>query len=559
MIPYLQLQSQGIAETSLGEPFIEDIVVFTHEIIFLVRVPPGAQIPSKERLECRYGGVTHFAYRKALAVHYENGRATILCGTPPKNLLWNVDFASIEVGKGDEVIRRGRLDPVYHEALAWNSTKVVYEVFSTESDVVLFAHGTNVTAGHVLGGLVADAERLKDFKCVYGGYYETAVTAAAQEVFRCPHPPADLAPFFYGKKMTLRCEGEHIWSVAFYRPTTNVTTQKLLSPPPELTIPKTSPPSSPKKHFVCACTMIYNGKEFLKEWVYYHSHLGIEKFLLYDNNSEDDLDELVDSLESFNVTRISWPWVKTQEAGFSHCALLAAPDCTWMHYIDIDEYLFPHQMLVPLTKKHVIAPPLTDVVPNRSDPGFLRSSPSVVQKLIAQAIIMPPRKRELANKSVGQIYVHCRNFGPSGLTVRPPHGLTQGYTCRMKATERHKSFVLLDAISDSLQNVIHHFTLKPGYRSYSMKPYAANINHYKYQVWDDFKAKFQRRAATYVADWTDDQNHSAKDRLPGLGIRPVKPLDWEKRFCEVQDHDIRDYTRMVFGLGMDNKSRLAWE
>lgn len=81
------------------------------------------------------------------------------------------------------------------------------------------------------------------------------------------------------------------------------------------------------------------------------------------------------------------------------------------------------------------------------------------------------------------------------------------------------------------------------------------------QVWDEFKTKFHRRAATYVADWTEDRNHGSNDRVSGLGTKPVKPADWESRYCEVQDYGLRDYTRRIFGTsqGDGQEFHLAWE
>jgi len=41
------------------------------------------------------------------------------------------------------------------------------------------------------------------------------------------------------------------------------------------------------------------------------------------------------------VTVHAWPWLKSQQAGFSHCLLRAAPVCTWVLFADVDEFLRP--------------------------------------------------------------------------------------------------------------------------------------------------------------------------------------------------------------------------
>ncbi|CAA0834732.1 UPF0392 protein [Striga hermonthica] len=67
----------------------------------------------------------------------------------------------------------------------------------------------------------------------------------------------------------------------------------------------------------------------IREWIMYHSWLGVERWFVYDNNSDDGLDKVIQELdqENYNVTRHVWPWIKTQEAGFSHCALKARDEC----------------------------------------------------------------------------------------------------------------------------------------------------------------------------------------------------------------------------------------
>ena len=129
----------------------------------------------------------------------------------------------------------------------------------------------------------------------------------------------------------------------------------------------------------------------------------------------------------------------------------------------------------------------------------------------------------------------------------------------MRKVERHKALVMLDAIAESMQNIVHHFTLRPEFRTNMVRPTIAVVNHYKYQAWDEFKAKFYRRAATYVADWTEDRNHASRDRVPHLGMKPIKPADWEGRYCEVHDYGLRDYTRQVFGTLHNHTLQLAWE
>jgi hypothetical protein len=92
---------------------------------------------------------------------------------------------------------------------------------------------------------------------------------------------------------------------------------------------KTTATTTTKKKLICACTMVRDVAKFLREWVVYHAAVGVDRFYLYDNGSGDDLDGQVRQLnaEGFHVSTHSWPWPKTQEAGFSYAARAHLDSC----------------------------------------------------------------------------------------------------------------------------------------------------------------------------------------------------------------------------------------
>ncbi|PHT34053.1 hypothetical protein CQW23_25853 [Capsicum baccatum] len=278
------------------------------------------------------------------------------------------------------------------------------------------------------------------------------------------------------------------------------------------------------KYDLCVCTMVWNQASALREWITYHSWLGVERWFIYDNNSDDNIKDVIEELETenYNVTRHVWPWIKTQEAGFSHCALRAKQECSWVSFMDVDEYFyFPY-----------------------STPGHqsLRSrgyaGQHSLRSLVANLSSSSPR--------IAEIRTTCHSFGPSGLNSAPSQGITVGYTCRLKSPERHKSIIRPDALDTTLLNVVHHFHLRKGFRYMNLPQSTAVINHYKYQVWEVFRAKFFRRVATYVADWQNNQNEGSRDRAPGLGTEAIEPPNWPLQFCEVWDTGLRDFVLSNF-------------
>ncbi|KAL8514333.1 hypothetical protein ACS0TY_013448 [Phlomoides rotata] len=381
---------------------------------------------------------------------------------------------------------------------------MVYDSLTTEDDVVLFVKGVNTRQGI--------NRSPKEFQCVFGDDgVKTAVTASMQEVFRCKRPEPAIGA---GLKVSVEIVAENrvVPSVAYYTP------------------PRTLGPSNGRS-LLCATTMVYDVTKYLKEWILYNSKIGVQKFLLYDNGSDDDLEKAVNELvaEGFDISTYFWRWPKTQEAGFSHSALYAKDACTWMMYMDVDEFLF-------------------------SPSWYNHSQPSTS---LLHSLISPSNS---SSSKLGQISINCHEFGPSGQQVHPAMGVIQGYNCRRKLENRHKSIVLLKSVDDCLVNVIHHFHLKKGYRTRKPSTSTLVVNHYKYQAWPEFKAKFRRRVSAYVLDWTNNLNPNSNDRTPGLGFSPVEPKGWPHKFCEIHDNRLKDLTLRWFGIeSSESGVRMAWQ
>ncbi|KAI4966907.1 hypothetical protein ZWY2020_035606 [Hordeum vulgare] len=311
--------------------------------------------------------------------------------------------------------------------LNWSDRIAFTSATLDSGDVLVFAKGVNHAAGAV--------------RCVYrhcgdahGVVASFPAITSVQQVTRCPAPPMLLNSRKTEFRVTVAATGEDpIPSIATYRP--QQSESGLVVTPA-------------RKNLICACTMVHNVSKFLREWVLYHAAVGVNHFILYDSGSKDDFAEQVAHLRSagISISTLPWPWIKMQEAGFSHSAATHQSSCKWVAFIDVDEFIFS---------------------PNWK--GSEKPSKSMLQAIVP------------VDPDVGQVYLPCFDFAPSGQTSHPQEGVIQGYTCRLKKILRHKSLVLLDAVDHSLENAIHHFTLKAGFRSiWNMQ---ARVNHYKYQAW----------------------------------------------------------------------------
>lgn len=394
------------------------------------------------------------------------------------------------------------------EMMRW--TRLAYESYSTVDDVIVFAKGLNRNQGK--------DRPAADIACVFtvNGVVAaaTAATSSSQEVFRCPHPVNIKSTRDDDVRVSIEvAEGSPIPSLAAYLP------------PPAAA----HGTEDKRKALTCACTMVYNAAKFLREWVSYHAAIGVDRFVLYDNGSDDDLKAVLARLagEGYDVSSVFWPWQKAQEAGFSHCAAAQANACTWMAFFDVDEFLYS---------------------PSWADAE--RPSKSMVGSVIGE---------DADAERVGQVEFTCADFGPSGQRGHPREGVTQGYTCRLRGNgklQRHKSIVRLEAVGPSLRNWVHHFEVGPGWGTRKVRG-GAVVNHYKYQAWSEFRSKFRRRVSAYVADWRERRNVRSRDRTPGLGFSgEEEPEWWARRRCEVRDVGLKEVVRRGFGGA---NGRFAWE
>ncbi|XP_028754357.1 glycosyltransferase family 92 protein RCOM_0530710-like isoform X2 [Neltuma alba] len=519
---YSILDSLNFNQTFLRLPF-----TLQHRILFpdhLLLIVTGREIPRSHELECVYYKLANLSEEVVNPVldvlslpvistdQYAEFRYIVRCPIPPTNYSYAAVFLRRCGGEGGDRHRSWELltNQTNH---SWNN--LAYEAYLDGDTVVVFVKGLNLRPHQI-----SDPTQ---FRCHFGlknGEFilKTEAISAAQEVVRCslPRSIANNPNKAHGFRVTVSRAGQNKRRPIHKLMPSVATIQNRVA---ETTITKKK-----KKHDLCVCTMVWNQASALKEWIIYHSWLGVERWFIYDNNSDDDIENIIEELdlEGYNVSRTTWPWIKTQEAGFSHCALRSKQECNWVGFFDVDEFFY---------------------LKNR---GHHQNGLKLLVSNFSSS-----------SSKLAEIRTACHNFGPSGLTSHPKRGVTTGYTCRMKNAERHKSIVKPEMLDTSLLNVVHHFQLKEGMWSVQVKEGEGVINHYKYQVWERFKDKFLRRVATYVVDWREDKNTRSKDRAPGLGTQAIEPPNWRLRFCEVWDTGLKDFVLSHFAD--PETGTLPWE
>jgi hypothetical protein len=95
------------------------------------------------------------------------------------------------------------------------------------------------------------------------------------------------------------------------------------------------------KPYLSIFSLYRNEAYYLREWIEFHRLVGVERFYLYDNLSEDEhLEVLGPYVEDGTVSYRHWPLYPAQMPAFAYFLERHRHDSTWVAFIDIDEFLF---------------------------------------------------------------------------------------------------------------------------------------------------------------------------------------------------------------------------
>lgn len=94
---------------------------------------------------------------------------------------------------------------------------------------------------------------------------------------------------------------------------------------------------------VAICTIVRNEAPYLAEWIRFHQLMGVRRFRIYDNESTDEPDCIVEQFAaSLAIDLVSWSsgrtWRETQRSAYID-GLTALANCQFVAFIDVDEFL----------------------------------------------------------------------------------------------------------------------------------------------------------------------------------------------------------------------------
>ena len=97
------------------------------------------------------------------------------------------------------------------------------------------------------------------------------------------------------------------------------------------------------KYYLGLCAIAKNETPYLREWTAYHRLIGFERIFIYDNESDIPVDETLrdfDDADLVETYRIEGKG--RQLTAYNHCLQKHGPECEWLAFFDLDEFLLLH-------------------------------------------------------------------------------------------------------------------------------------------------------------------------------------------------------------------------
>lgn len=262
---------------------------------------------------------------------------------------------------------------------------------------------------------------------------------------------------------------------------------------------------------LAVCTIIRNEAKYIEEWLEYHLYFGIKKFYIYDNESSDNIkDILIPYVKDGIVEYKYWPGTGVQLSAYNDAINMHRDEIGYIAFMDADEFLTP-----------VNSNSITDIVDD----------------------IL------LLNFHSGAIGVNWRIYGSSGYESDPEGLVIENYIMRAVDSDYDNAHIktianprrVVEFVSNS-----HEVVMKTGYFCISENGtpiigpmfFESNcerlrINHYFSKSKNSFINKHKR-------GWPDQPHYVPSDYYIEYKFNKL-----EERFCAVRDVMNADISRNI--------------
>ena len=254
---------------------------------------------------------------------------------------------------------------------------------------------------------------------------------------------------------------------------------------------------------LCVITQIRNAGNDIADWIEYHTRQGVEQFIIYDNNSTDNINRILHQYP--HTILIDWPWRKSQQQAFIHGILFSRSMCRWALFIDVDEYIFPK---------------------------YESSSENI---RVRDMVLLGHRKFKSAvwgdQMGVSQICFRSKEMGTSGWIKHPNMSVPEAYIHFYEWKRKTLTKCAIQPTQAHLFTTIHRFRVSG--RTVFAPTKLIHVVHYSLQSWEHHLEKFDLGRNGLVNDWNIKV------------VNPNKPTKLWTTNIGVLDTEFRDYKRRV--------------
>nr|WP_315177807.1 glycosyltransferase family 92 protein [uncultured Flavobacterium sp.] len=97
-----------------------------------------------------------------------------------------------------------------------------------------------------------------------------------------------------------------------------------------------------KTYNVSICAIFKNEAHNMKEWIEFHKIVGVEHFYMFNNFSNDNYLEILESyVTDGTVTLIEWPVEQGQFSAYEYFYKTYSDATQWVSFLDLDEFITP--------------------------------------------------------------------------------------------------------------------------------------------------------------------------------------------------------------------------
>lgn len=260
------------------------------------------------------------------------------------------------------------------------------------------------------------------------------------------------------------------------------------------------------KYNYAIVAIVKNEAPYIEEWINYHKKIGVEKFYIYNNDSTDNLIEVLRKyISEGSVDLINYPGKKRQCFAYNDAVEKHRYDCKYIAAIDLDEFILPLKT------------------------GNMSDFDKVLSK----------------KYNYGGLGIHWCCFGSSGHIHKPEGGVLENYTNR--AEDSFKNHIAVKTVFNPRKVIAISNPHFPCYR-----PGIYNINENEHKFWGPVDQE-----VSYSKFRLNHYFCKSKDECIAKFNRGMADVDgkrsWDK-FVEYDRNEVHDTTILKLLHKIDDKN-----